>query len=174
MVRRASLFALTILAASLVLAQAPKPQDQQAPAGPPTLTVTGDLPASLTLKAEDLATMPREKATIPDQDGTEIEYEGVPLREILKKAGAPLGGQLRGKALASYVLAKAHDGYQVVFTLGEIDQAFGNEQIIVADKRDGKPLFGYQGPYRLVCPKDKAGARSVRMLETLEFVRVQK
>ena len=118
--------------------------------------------------------MPREKGMIPDQDGTEIEYEGVPLREILKKAGAPIGDKLRGKALASYVVAKAHDGYQVVFTLGEIDQAFGNEQIIVADKRDGKPLFGYQGPYRLVCPKDKAGARSVRMLETLEFVRLRK
>ena len=94
------------------------------------------------------------------------------MREILKRAGAPLGNQLRGKALASYVLAKAHDGYQVVFTLGEMDAAFGNEQILVADKRDGKPLFGYQGPFRLVCPNDKAGARSVRMLETLEVVRL--
>ena len=54
-----------------------------------------------------------------------------------------------------------------------MDAAFGNEQILVADKRDGKPLFGYQGPFRLVCPNDKAGARSVRMLETLEFVRLQ-
>ncbi len=106
--------------------------------------------------------------------GRKIEYEGVPLREILKKAGAPLGNQLRGKALASYVLAKAHDGYQVVFALGELDAAFGNEKILVADKRDGKPLFGYQGPFRLVCPNDKAGARSVRMLETLEVVRLQK
>ena len=60
----------------------------------------------------------------------------------------------------------------MVFTLGELDAAFGNEQILVADKRDGKPLFGYQGPFRLVCPNDKAGARSVRMLETLEFVRL--
>ncbi len=170
MTRRSTLFTLSLFAAGFAFAQ---PQ-QQAPAGPATLTVSGDIPAPLTLKAEDLAAMPREKATIPDQDGTEIEYEGVPLREILKKAGVPLGGQLRGKALASYVVAKAHDGYQVVFTVGEIDPAFGNEQIIVADKRDGKPLFGYQGPYRLVCPKDKAGARSVRMLETLEFVRLLK
>lgn len=146
----------------------------QTQTSPATLTVSGDIPAPLTLKAEDLAAMPREKASIPDQDGTKIEYEGVPLREILKRAGAPLGGQLRGKALASYVLAKAHDGYQVVFTLGEIDSQFGNQQIIVADQRDGKPLFGYQGPFRLVCPHDKAGARSVRMLETLEFVKLQK
>jgi DMSO/TMAO reductase YedYZ molybdopterin-dependent catalytic subunit len=161
---------LAAISLGLVFAQAPQPETT----GPAILAVTGDVPTPLTLKAEDLAAMPREKAFIPDQDGTQVEYEGVPLREILKRAGAPLGGQLRGKALASYILAKAHDGYQVVFTLGEIDAAFGNEQIIVADKRDGKSLFGYQGPFRLVCPHDKAGARSVRMLETLEFVRVQK
>jgi len=118
--------------------------------------------------------MPRETASVPEQDGTTIQYEGVPLREILKQAGAPLGNQLRGKALATYILAKAHDGYQVLFALGELDSAFGNEKILVADKRDGKPLFGYQGPFRLICPNDKAGARSVRMLETLEVVRLQK
>jgi DMSO/TMAO reductase YedYZ molybdopterin-dependent catalytic subunit len=162
---------LTGICIGLGFAQAPQPQAQS---GTATLSVTGDIPNPLTLKAEDLAAMPREKASVPERDGTEVEYEGVPLREVLKRAGAPLGVQLRGKALASYVLAKAHDGYQVVFTLGEIDAQFGNEQIIVADKRDGKSLFGYQGPFRLVCPHDKAGARSVRMLETLEFVRLQK
>ena len=76
--------------------------------------------------------------------------------------------------MSSYILAKAHDGYQVLFSLGELGTDFGNEDIVVADKRDGKALFGYQGPLRLVCPKDKAGARSVRMLESIEFVRLQK
>lgn len=163
---------LSVLAAvslGLVFAQTPP-----APSAPATLAVTGDLSTPLTLKAEDLAAMPREKATIPDQDGTPIEYEGVTLREILKRAGAPLGKDLRGKALASFVVAKAHDGYEVVFTLGEIDAAFGNTPILVADKRDGKSLFGYQGPFRLVCPNDKAGARSVRMLESLQLVRLEK
>ena len=136
----------------------------------PELTIRGDIPASLILKADDLARMPRETVSVPDQDGTKVNYAGITLREILKRAGVPLGKDLRGKALASYVLAKAHDGYQVVFSLGEIDDAFGNEAIIVADQGDGKPLFGYQGPFRLVCPNDKAGARSVRMLETLELV----
>jgi len=118
--------------------------------------------------------MPREKVSIPDQDGTNVEYEGVPLRDILRRAGAPMGKELRGKALASYVIAKARDGYQVVFTLAEMAPEFANEPIVVADKRDGKPLFGYQGPFRLVCPNDKAGARSVRMLQDLEIVRLQK
>lgn len=161
MTRRFTLI-LSLLGAGMAFAQQP------------TLTVSGDVPSPLTLNAEDLAAMPREKATIPGPDGTPIGYEGVPLREILKKAGVPLGEKLRGKALASYILAKAHDGYQVVFTPGEVDSEFGNESIIVADRRDGKPLPGNQGPFRLVCPKDKEGARSVRMLESIEVVRLVK
>jgi hypothetical protein len=126
------------------------------------------------MKAEDLAKMPRETVSIPDQDGTKVEYEGVLLREILKRAGAPMDKALRGKALASYILATANDGYQVVFTIAEVAPEFANEPILVADKRDGKPLFQYQGPFRLVCPNDKAGARSVRMLGTLKIVRLEK
>lgn len=161
---------LGVVAIGAALAQAP----QQQPATPATLAVNGDVPTPLTLTAEDLAKMPRETVSVDDQDGTKVQYEGVPLREVLKRAGAPLDKNLRGKALASYILAKARDGYEVVFGIGELDPAFANEQIIVADKREGKPLFGYQGPFRLVCPNDKAGARSVRMLETLELLRLQK
>ena len=134
----------------------------------------GDIPSPLSLTADDLAKMPRETVSVPAPDGTKIAYEGVTLLNVLEKAGAPLGKQLRGKALASYVVAKAHDGYQVIFTLGEVDSQFGNESILLADKRDGKPLADKQGPFRLVCPNDKEGARSVRMLETLELVRLAK
>jgi DMSO/TMAO reductase YedYZ molybdopterin-dependent catalytic subunit len=161
---------IVLVLASVALCSA---QTQTAPAAA-TLTIQGDIPAVVTLKADDLAQMTRETVAVVDQDGSKVTYEGIPLREILKRAGVPFGKELRGKALASYILAKAHDGYEVVFSLGEIDTTFGNESIFVADKRDGKPLFGYQGPLRLVCPNDKAGARSVRMLETLEFVRLQK
>jgi len=154
-----------IVVSALVWAQAP-----------PTavLAVQGDIPSPLSLTADDLAKMPRETVSVPAPDGTKIAYEGVTLLNVLEKAGAPLGKQLRGKALASYVVAKAHDGYQVIFTLGEVDSQFGNESILLADKRDGKPLGDKQGPFRLVCPNDKEGARSVRMLETLELVRLAK
>ncbi len=160
---------LGCLCAALVYSQASPPPTEAA-----SLTLSGDFPSPIVLKADDLSKMPRETVSIPDQDGTKVNYEGVPLREILKRAGAPMNKELRGKALASYVIAKARDGYQVVFTLAEMAPEFGNEQILVADKRDGKPLFGYQGPLRLVCPNDKAGARSVRMLETLQLVRLLK
>lgn len=138
------------------------------------LVVTGDVPTPLTLSAGDLAAMPHESAEIPDADGAKTTYEGVPLQEILKKAGIPFGRQMRGKDLAGYVLASAKDGYQIVFSLGELDPDLGGLRVLVADKRDGKPLFEYQGPFRLLLPNDKAGARSVRMLEKLEVVKLRK
>jgi DMSO/TMAO reductase YedYZ molybdopterin-dependent catalytic subunit len=164
---------LRIAALTGIFAAAVFPQAQPE-AAPAILNVSGDVSTPVQLKPDDLAKMPRETVTVHEEDGTSTQYEGVPLREILARAGAPLGKNLRGKALATYVLAKAHDGYEVVFALGELDATFGNETILVADKRDGKPLFGYQGPFRLVCPNDKAGARSVRMLETVEVVRLKK
>jgi DMSO/TMAO reductase YedYZ molybdopterin-dependent catalytic subunit len=138
------------------------------------VAVTGDVPTPLTLAASDFAAMPREQAEVTEQDGTKSTYEGVPLQEILKKAGLPIGRQMRGKSLAGYVLAEAKDGYQVVFSLGEIEPTLGGAKILVADKRDGKALFEYQGPLRLVVPADKEGARSVRMLEKLQVVMLRK
>lgn len=138
------------------------------------IAVTGDVATPLTLTAADLAAMPRDTAEITEQDGQKTVYEGVPLQEVLKKAGIPFGREMRGKALAGYVLAEARDGYAVVFSLGELDQSLGATKVIVADKRDGKPLFAYQGPARLVVPADKEGARGVRMLEKLEVVKLRK
>jgi DMSO/TMAO reductase YedYZ molybdopterin-dependent catalytic subunit len=154
-----------ILFAVVLWAQAP-------PAA--VLAVQGDIPSPVSLTADDLAKMPRQTASVPAPDGSKIVYEGVTLLAVLQKAGAPFGKQLRGKVLSTYVLAKAMDGYQVMFTLGELDPDFGNEAILLADKRDGKPLPDKQGPLRLVCPNDKEGARSVRMLQTLEVVRLAK
>jgi DMSO/TMAO reductase YedYZ molybdopterin-dependent catalytic subunit len=138
------------------------------------ILVSGDIPTPITITAKDMASMPRETAEVADPDGGKTTYEGVPLQEILKKAGLSFGRQMRGKELAGYVLASAKDGYEMVFSFGELDPDLGGARILVADKRDGKPLFDYQGPARLVVPADKAGARSVRMLEKLEVVKLRK
>jgi DMSO/TMAO reductase YedYZ molybdopterin-dependent catalytic subunit len=137
------------------------------------IKVTGAVKQALTLTADDLAKMPRTKLKVT-LHGTEAVYEGVSLFEILKRAGAPQGEALRGKALAGYMLAKAQDGYQVVFSLGELDPGFINDEILVADTANGKPLAGNDGRFRLIVPKDKPAARSVRMLTKLEIVQLRK
>ncbi|MGA3203491.1 MAG: molybdopterin-dependent oxidoreductase [Bryobacteraceae bacterium] len=140
------------------------------------LIIAGDVAHPLTLTKDDLAKLPRTSVTVKGEgnDAAETTYEGVLLYDILKQAGAPLDKQLMGKALASYVLAEARDGYQVVYTLTELDPSFTNNKIIVADTVDGKPLFPYQGPLRLVVPGEKKGARSIRMLEKITVVRLRK
>jgi DMSO/TMAO reductase YedYZ molybdopterin-dependent catalytic subunit len=138
-----------------------------------TLTIAGDVTTPMTLTKDDIAKMPRTSVTMTDE-GAETKYEGVLLYDVLKKAGAPLDKQLAGKGLATYVLAEAKDGYQVVYALAEIDPAFSHYQILVADTVNGKPLFDYQGPLRLVVPGDKKGARSIRMLEKITIVRLRK
>jgi len=138
------------------------------------LAIAGDVSTPLALSTSDLDAMPRQTVEVTEQDGTKTIYEGVALQDVLKKAGIAFGKELRGKALSGYVLAEAKDGYQVAFSLGELDPDLGGERAIVADMRNGKPLFEYQGPFRLEIPGDKEGARSVRMLEKLEVVKLRK
>jgi DMSO/TMAO reductase YedYZ molybdopterin-dependent catalytic subunit len=138
-----------------------------------SISVTGDVKQALSLTASDLATMPRATSST-NNNGIVTVYEGVWLSEVLKKAGVPLGAGMRGSALAGYVLASASDGYQVLFSLGEIDPEMTDNQFLLADKADGKPLFGANGAFRLVVPKDKRGARSVRLLTKLEVVQLRK
>jgi DMSO/TMAO reductase YedYZ molybdopterin-dependent catalytic subunit len=135
--------------------------------------VTGAVKQALTLSADDLAKMPRATLRIGGA-AMETVYEGVWLHEVLKRAGVPQGDALRGKTLAGYVLAEAQDGYQVLFSLAELDPSFIDNEILLADTVDGKPMSGDQGRFRLVVPKDKPGARSVRMLTTLEVVQLRK
>jgi DMSO/TMAO reductase YedYZ molybdopterin-dependent catalytic subunit len=137
------------------------------------LSIAGDVATPLNLTKADIDKMPRTSATF-NAEGSETTYEGVLLYDILKQAGAPLDKQLMGKALATYILAEARDGYQVLYGLAEIDPSFGANKIIVADAINGKPLFDYQGPFRLVVPGDKKGARSIRMLEKITIVRLRK
>ena len=139
----------------------------------PSISVSGDVKQPLTLTAADLAAMPRAKA-VTDNNGVQTMYKGVWLSDVLKKAGVPLGPGLRGPALAGYVLASASDGYQVVFSIGELDPDMTDSQFLLADTVNGKPLFGENGPFRLVIPKDKRGARSVRLLSKIEVVQLRK
>jgi hypothetical protein len=111
----------------------------------PRLAVIGDVPRPLSLSAADLDAMPREHVEVTEQDGEKTIYEGVALQGILMKAGLAFGRQMRGKALAGYVLAEAKDGYAVVSGLGELDPDLGGAKIIVADKRDGESLLNTRG-----------------------------
>ncbi|MGE0450441.1 MAG: molybdopterin-dependent oxidoreductase [Vicinamibacterales bacterium] len=137
----------------------------------PALVVAGDVTAPLALSIGDLKVLPRKAVTV-EEEGRSVRYEGVLVAALLERAGAPSGADLRGPAVAAYVVAVARDGYRAVYSVAELDPLFTGSEIIVADTADGRPLFDYQGPLRIVAPRDTRGARSVRMLERIELVRL--
>ena len=108
-----------------------------------------------------------------DDHGTPAKFDGVPLSAILTMAGVQLGDSLRGPRLTEVLLATAADGYKVAFALAETDPAFATREIILADKRDGKPLSDKEGPFRIVAPGDKRPARWIRQVTELKVVAVK-
>lgn len=135
------------------------------------LEVKGSVATPLSLTADDLRKMPRKTLSVTNPHTQKKEvYEGVLVEELLKRAGVSQGEQLRGRALATYVVAEAEDGYRVIFSLGELDSGILDSEIMIADTMDGAPLGDKVGPFRVVAPLEKRPARWVRMLKSLNVV----
>jgi len=167
MSRTLSIFSLLVsLGAAVAFGQA-----TQAPASAaPVLTVGGEVARPLKLSVADLAKLPRQTLTAKDHDQT-ATFEGVALIEILRLAGVEFGEKLRGKGLALFLVVEAADGYRAVFALPELDSSFTDKIIILADKRDGKPLPEKEGPWRVIAPSEKRPGRWVRQVVALTIRR---
>ena len=127
--------------------------------------------ATTTLSAEDFAALPRAEVKLAEMQGRQEKlYSGVAMRDVLIKAGAPLGDKLRGPAQATGVLVKCKDGYTVLFALAEFDEAFSSRTILLADREDGESLPPSAAPLRIISPGDKRGARSARQVVAIELV----
>ncbi|HVT18073.1 MAG TPA: molybdopterin-dependent oxidoreductase [Thermoanaerobaculia bacterium] len=170
-----------------VLLQAPRPaesadrwaraasfvDDQSAstpPAGAaPTLRLVPLTGVALVLGTSDLERLPRQTVRVAYPAGTNhqtslAEISGFPLRALLDRLGVPAGHDIRGDALQLYVVAEGVDGYRAVLALAELDPTFSDSPVLVADRRDGQPLAGTEGPLRLIVVGDKRPARWVRQL----------
>ena len=135
------------------------------------LTVKGHVACDLALSRGDLSRFPRTNIRAKDELGEESLFEGVLLDEILRTAGIKFGKELRGKNLADYLVVETEDGYRVVFALPELDATFRDSEILLADRRDGKPLEGTDGRLRLIIPHEKRYARWVRRIVALSICR---
>lgn len=147
--------------AALLLASALAAAPAGGAAAPATLTVTGEDGKTLTLDARALDALPQANATIT-HEGKTASFRGPLLYEVLKKAGAPLGKDMRGPALSDVVILTAADGYVVTLALSDLEPSIRPGKIILADAAaDGAPL-GADGPFRLVVDGDLKPARSER------------
>jgi hypothetical protein len=170
--RFASLLTVAVLAVSpcvpVALAQAGGMQMQRGAAVPSTsLTVTGLDGKAITYSVDDLKVMPHTALSVYNEHTRANEkYTGIPLTDLLVKAGVPTGEKLRGKSFLLYVVAEGTDHYKVVYSIDETDPANHMGDVIVADSLNGAALAA-DGAFKLVSSEDKRPARWVRNLTAI-------
>jgi hypothetical protein len=127
--------------------------------------------ATVVFSLADFHALPHITVTVHNgHTNADEAYSGVPLASLLAKVNAPLGKELHGEAMRSYVISTGSDGYSVVFSLAEVDPDFHAGQVLVADARDGKPLEK-NGPFQLIVSDDKRPARWVHNLVSITLKR---
>jgi DMSO/TMAO reductase YedYZ molybdopterin-dependent catalytic subunit len=136
-----------------------------------TLDIRGEVDTPLKLTASDITKLPRRTVEAKDHDGSLAKFEGVALYDLLQLAGVTFGELLKGRNLAKYLLVEAADHYQVVFSLPELDPAYTDKIVLLADHRNGKALADKEGPFRIVVPDEKKQARWVRQVAVLTVYR---
>ena len=96
-------------------------------------------------------------------------YTGTTLWNLLTDSGGVSTTTAKNDILSKYVIATGSDGYKAVFSLGEIDPAFGDQPVLVAYADTGGQLGpkGSDGLARMVVPGDVAGGRYVSDLVSL-------
>jgi hypothetical protein len=125
-----------------------------------------------TLTAAQIAALPHVSVSVKDHE-TPAQFDGVSLAAVLKLAGVVSEDKMKGPQLTQALLIEAADGYKVVFALAEIDPDFATREILLADKRDGKPLDDKHGPFQIVAPGDKRPARWIRQVTAFKVVSVK-
>jgi hypothetical protein len=130
---------------------------------------------TLTFAAQDLAALPRTELKLPAQGDQEaVSFSGIAVRELLLKAGAPLGAKMKGTGMMTGVIVRCKDNYAVLFALAEFDPSFTTRTILLADRQDGEILPPSAAPFRIVTPGDKRGARSCKQVISIEIVPLAK
>lgn len=135
-----------------------------------SVKISGEVTSPLTINDDDLQKFTQTTVTRKDRDGKDHSYSGVLLSELLQKAGAGLGTNLKGENLAKYLLVTASDNYQVIFALPELDKVYTDRQIILADKMDGHALPSGDGPFRVIVQDEKRPARCIKQVTELKIL----
>jgi hypothetical protein len=91
-------------------------------------------------------------------------FGGVPLKDILSKAGVPQGVDV-------VILASAPDGYRALFSYGELFLRPEGERILIADTLSAVRL-DENGRFILIPPDDLAADRDVKAVEKIEVMTI--
>jgi len=120
---------------------------------------------------EELAALPHTTINVYNEhEKLNQTYSGVLLIDLLTPLG--VAAKPHGKEFRLYVVAEGADGYQVVYSIGEVTPDVHDGTVLVADQVDGKSL-GKNGVFQLVATGEKRPARWVRNLVAIRVLNAQ-
>lgn len=162
------LAARTLLAAGLALAAAAASAVTSS-----TVRVDGLVTTPKTYTFSDLQALPSTTQSVSFLSGGGAQthtYTGTSLWGVVNASGIQTDPAVRNDILRKYVLATATDGYQVVFSGGELNPGFGNRPDFLAY---AETIGGVSGPLgsdgmaRIAVPGDVRGGRYVSNVVSL-------
>jgi DMSO/TMAO reductase YedYZ molybdopterin-dependent catalytic subunit len=143
---------------------------ESAPPVPPTdleIEISGQLARRVSLRPDDLATLPRRRSEsalhcVAGWSAVGLVWEGVPFAEAYRLLIEPA---LADGARVGYLVFVGLDGYRSIVT---VEDALA-DGVLIADRLDGQPLTAEHGaPARLVSP-DQYGFVSTKYLCRIEL-----
>jgi hypothetical protein len=138
------------------------------PQAPPStsLTLTVDGKAT-TFSVADLKAMPQKTVSVHNEHTKADEtYSGIPLGDLLAKAGFVVSNATHHEMLRSYLRVEGTDKYWVVYSVTEVEGSEHEGDVIVATSMNGKGL-GADGELKLISTGDKKPQRWVRNLTAI-------
>ena len=130
------------------------------------LDVTGLVRRSLSLPVDDLRAVAKRRGQTAAGG-----YAGIRLTDLLEEAD--IRQDDRHALRRTFVVAVASDGYQAVFSWGELFNTPVGRGVLVAFERDGAPLRDGEGQIALVSLADeRQGPRHVKWLTRIDVRRV--
>lgn len=141
-----------------------------------SLSVEGALvrPAALTVK--ELEALGPATVEFKDKKGAHTGI-GVRLDKLLLhlgfsegRSGPKVDPKQKHAGLRSVVIATARDGFEAVFSVGELLETLGSTRATIVWQMDGKPLPDNVGPFRIVVANDKLPSRSIYQVTSLKVV----
>jgi len=143
-----------------------------------SITVSGAVEHKLKLGVDDLKAFPPSQVSdtpLVCQSGAKVgqleNIKGVLLRDVLEKA--VVVSKNHNDVKKTVVIAKASDGYKVVFSWSELFNSPLGEGVIVFFEKDGQALDDDEGRIALVSTQDiRTGPRHVKWLKGVEVKKI--
>jgi hypothetical protein len=142
----------------------------------PSVSISGASLTSTMLDRARLEAMGPVTRPWRDKKG-EHRVKGVRLDTILLAVGFSEGASgpkvrpvEKHAGLRSALVARAADGFEAVFAVGELLSTLGATEALVVWEVDGAPLPEDLGPFRVVVTTDALPSRSLYQLRSLELV----